>query len=398
MQVGSTLYKLEKWVKVELHTNIEVVVTTGDQNEKKLPEESFNLERLALMGEMLPEVAHEIRNLMQVVTGFIQVELSQNTFSPTTQRRLQRSYEHAMFASELTGSLLRFVRPHSEEFGDPGEAVKVVVDLFRSLHRQGTAIQLEMQGPRSSVVLPTGYLQLIFANIVKNALDALENADKPQISIRVNTDIDPVQICISNSGPHISESVLAHLFSKYSTSKPSARGTGLGLHIAAKLVAEAGGQILAENVATGGVKFEISLRKASQPSINRAPQSLETRMEGARIMLVDDDQLVREVLQLMIVESGGHVVRTCGSGQEALQAVASTDFDALLLDLRMKGLSGREVFAQLDAGYQKKVIFITGDNLDKSAQNFLKGTGQPVLLKPLKIAAIVQAVQRVHGI
>ena len=398
MHVGSTLYKLEKWVKVKLHTSIEVVVTTGDQNEKKLPDESFNLERLALMGEMLPEVAHEIRNLMQVVTGFIQVELSQNTFSPTTQRRLQRSYEHAMFASELTGSLLRFVRPRPEEFGDPGEAVKVVVDLFRSLHRQGTAIQLEVQGPPSTVVLPTGYLQLIFANIVKNALDALENADKPQISIRVNTDIDPVQICIFNSGPHISESVLAQLFSKYSTSKQSTRGTGLGLHIAAKLVAEAGGQIQAENVATGGVRFEISLRKAGQPSINRALQSLETRIEGARIMLVDDDQLVREVLQLLIVESGGRVVRTCGSGQEALQSVASTDFDALLLDLRMKGLSGREVFAQLEPGYQKKVIFITGDNLDKSAQNFLKGTDQPVLLKPLKIAAIVQAVQRVHGI
>jgi len=137
-------------------------------------------------------------------------------------------------------------------------------------------------------------------------------------------------------------------------------------------------------VATGGVKFEISLRKSAAPSVSPAPQSPEMKMDGARIMLVDDDQLVREVLQLMIVESGGRVVRMCGSGQEALQSVASTEFDAILLDLRMKGLSGREVFTELEPEYRRKVIFITGDNLDKSAQTFLKGTGQPVLLKPLK--------------
>ena len=395
MQVGSTLYKLEKLVNVVLHTNIEVVVATSDQGEKKLPEETINLERLALMGEMLPDVAHEIRNLMQVVTGFIQIELSRNTFSPTTEQRLQRSYEHAMFASELTGSLLRFIRPRPEQFGDPAEAVKSVVDLFRSLQRQGTAIHLEMQGPRSTVVLPAGYLQLIFANIIKNALDALENTADPRIAIQVNTDVDPVKICIFNSGPHISESVLSQLFSKYSTSKQSSQGTGLGLHIAAKLVAEAGGRIQAQNVVTGGVKFEIVIRKSTIPGDSRPPQSVDMRMDGVRIMLVDDDQLVREVLQLMIVDSGGNVVRTCGSGQEALHSVASTDFDAMLLDLRMKGLSGREVFTQLETGRQKKVIFMTGDNLDKSAQNFLKGTGQPVLLKPLKMAAIVQALRHI---
>ena len=86
---------------------------------------------------------------------------------------------------------------------------------------------------------------------------------------------------------------------------------------------------------------------------------------------------------------------TCSSGKEALRLLRGKTFDAVVLDLRMPGISGQEVYADLPKPLQRRVVFVTGDTFNPSTMQFLASTRQPALLKPLDRDELLKAVQSV---
>jgi CheY-like chemotaxis protein len=112
---------------------------------------------------------------------------------------------------------------------------------------------------------------------------------------------------------------------------------------------------------------------------------------GKRFLIIDDEPSVREVFKLMITELGGGSVHTCSSGHEAL-SLHDTNFDAVLLDLRMTGLNGQETFKILPPELQRRVVFVTGDVLSQSARRFIESTIRPVLIKPVSYSRLCEVV------
>ena len=123
----------------------------------------------------------------------------------------------------------------------------------------------------------------------------------------------------------------------------------------------------------------------SRPAASRSGS--ETQPVQSRVLVVDDEAVILDLLADLL-ESRGVIVETASSGREALQKLRAAEFDAVLLDMKMPGMSGREVYETLgrvDPKMQRRVVFATGDMVTPETRRFLEEVGSPVLAKPFEI-------------
>jgi CheY-like chemotaxis protein/two-component sensor histidine kinase len=357
---------------------------------------SPELQRMAILGELLAGMAHEINNLMVGVLGYADLELQQGR-GEESRHNLTQILECGRGVRELTQNLLHFARsPDPAASGSIEEAVTSTLSLFQQ-RTSGVRVVPEIGSHAPGVTVPTGDLRLILANLLKNALDAMEGSPSPAARVSSRVETDSVVLDVWNAGSAIPADILPQLFTPFFTTKPAGRGTGLGLSVARRLVTRVGGEISARNLDTGGVVFSVRLPLAAvtSPEQPAAPRAAAPRLEGRRVLVVDDEDAVREVTRLLVSQMGGGTVETCSSGEDALKVVENQNFDAIVLDLRMSGISGQEVYSSLSRKLQRRVVFVTGDTLGDATKGFLEGTRQPALFKPVSCAELLEAVQKV---
>jgi CheY-like chemotaxis protein len=360
--------------------------------------EASQREQLAMLKELFAEVAHETRNILQSISGFVELELA-TCQSEASRRRLAKALEDCTLVGDLVGSMLK-ISADGPESGDLNDAIQTVLEIYRYRTRAGITFTWKRR-PLPPVAMPTAFLRLVLVNVVKNAVEALDGGGNSAIKVETSEVNGKVLLEIWNSGPHIPDESMNQIFNRYFTTKAMSGGTGIGLSIAQRLLNEAGGTLSARNVAMGGVTFTAQIpvvRAAVVPIPNEMPRMAVPikQLKGRRILVIDDDSAVRDVLQLMIVEMGGGEVKICSSGDEALAFVGGdAKFDAVLLDLRMSGLSGQQVFDQLPETLRSRVIFISGDTHTLVNTRYEEAAQQPRLLKPLNARRLFDAIDSV---
>ena len=122
---------------------------------------------------------------------------------------------------------------------------------------------------------------------------------------------------------------------------------------------------------------------------------METTTESRRILVIDDEQMVRDLLVTVLSEVG-YNVDAMQDAQKALEALEREHFDLLLVDIHMPGMNGMEFFRALalrELASASKVIFITGSAGEPEIANFLEGTGRPVLAKPFDLSILESLVE-----
>jgi CheY-like chemotaxis protein/two-component sensor histidine kinase len=347
---------------------------------------------------VLPELAHEMRNLMQAVQGLAEIE-QRHAANDVSAARLAKISELAQAAADLSTALMTLSGNASENSsGNVAAAVASVAGVFESQYGHRVAILNEVEDLGQRVGLPTSFIKLIAFNIMRNAIEALR--DTPDAAIRISSQREGPLLSLSfrNNGPSISERVLQSVFERSVTTKNADTPHGFGLRIVRKLVDRAGGTAVARNAPGGGVVFEVQLPlldECEDPLEEPQTQSIQN-MRGRRFLIVDDDASVREVLSLIIKDLGMGTVTACASGMEAL-ALTDRNFDIVLLDLRMNGLSGQETFRRLEPELQRRVVFVTGDIVPPTSQELAAEYVPPVLVKPVSFTKLCDAVAKITG-
>jgi CheY-like chemotaxis protein len=370
---------------------------TADDDSRPAPPVAA-AEQAALLGELAAELIHDLNGFLQAITSSADLGLAE-TRDRQTAEIFQDIIKFVGEASYLTKGIMKFVSPVARtEAGDVGAAVVAVQELLGLRIRQATQLHMDWQVAAAlpRVVMPTPSLQLVLANLLRNALDAIEDLQEADVRVIARQEGDKVLVEVWNAGPPIPEATLSQIFSPFYTTKPSGRGTGIGLSFVRRLVELAGGQIQARNIG-GGVSFEVTLPLSPIPSSQAANGgcSAGSTLDGLEVLLVDDDTHVCDTLRLMISRIGGARVASCYSGEAALRLVGETKFDAILLDLRMPNLSGQEVFNRLSEPFRRRVVFITADTVGALTREFLEGTNQPVLYKPVELGQLLTTLERV---
>jgi len=370
-------------------------------DEKRLTEQLMQQEKLAAVGQLVSGVAHELNNPLASVIAFAQLLLATPLDAPYDRQAIEAINQESRRAAKIVSNLLTFARQHQPErrVADINRVIDDTLELRRyALRTASVDVETRFDEHLPLTWADPFQLQQVVLNLLTNAEHALSTWDGDR-RLRVSTEFvgNDLIVRVTDSGPGISPEHLPRVFNPFFTTKPVGEGTGLGLSISDGIVREHGGRIRAESRIGQGASFIIELPYVApplpeHPKISEAgPRTANNR----RILVVDDEPAIRSAIAKYF-RSLGHTVDMAASGRDAIACATATEYDALLLDLRLPDISGDRVLAELRvlAREPERVVFMTGDTQSESTRRALGAVGRPVISKPFlldELAAVVLA-------
>jgi signal transduction histidine kinase len=328
-------------------------------------------ERLRALGEMAGGVAHDFNNVLAVVVGRAQL-LQRQIEAPELRRQLQIIENVAQDGAQTVRRIQEFARMRRTrpwQQVDVTEVVREVVEATRprwndQAQARGVTYTMHLDlVPVAPVTGDPAELRETFLNLLFNALDAMPGGGALTFSTRLEG--GRVACVVTDTGVGMTEAVRQRCFEPFFTTKAE-QGTGLGLSIAYGIVTRHGGEIEVWSRPGEGARFTIRLPVgADMPAPPAAPPAPRAGRTG-RLLVVEDERAVRDVL-VDVLRGQGHEVVACVDGTAALAQVDGQTFDLALVDLSMPGLSGWEVAEGLRAARPEVPIALVtgwGDQID----------------------------------
>ncbi len=381
-----------------------VLLTIDEMTELRIREaQLLESSRLVAIGEMTSSVAHELNNPLTAVLGFSQLALRQQ-MEDLLRRDIEAISSEARRAGRIVDNLLTFARRRDHEMRafDPVRAVEKVLDLRQyecKVNNIEVVKYVDESTPRTLADLYQ--MQQVFLNILNNSIQAIaERRGHGTITVGVVGVGDDIRITFTDDAGGIPPEILPRIFDPFFTTKPIGKGTGLGLSICRGIVESHGGSIRADSRPGRGATFTIEIPVVAVEDETPETSMLEEVVEPGTTMLhmlvVDDEPAVTELLTRAL-GSAGHEVVTAADGAKALELLYVNDYDAVILDLKMPGLGGPEVYRCVQSirpELASRILFTSGDVASPEAKSFIESTGNPILRKPFTLDELRQRFDR----
>jgi two-component system, cell cycle sensor histidine kinase and response regulator CckA len=382
----------------------------GEVERRRLLGRLDEAERFAALGRLAASVGHEINNplayvamnvdqaMSEVERFFAQDAASSGLFQslPTLLRECRVGLDRIRDVVRDLQRLSRRAEVRRESFSlddlvEESLAMARNQVEHRARVRKRYAEGLSVHGDRSA-------LGQVVLNLILNAAQALPEgkAEANEVTLTTYARDGHVHVEIADTGAGIPPQVLPHIFDPFYTTKPIGDGTGLGLAVSCRVVADHGGRIDVESEVGRGSMFRIVL--PSPPAAAAPPLLVESADPDrtpvrARILVIDDLPAFGRTIARALVE---HEVTVVGRAAEAFARLADDDtFDVILCDVQMPELGARGVYERLGADWPHlcaRVIFMTGGAFTPESREFLEQSPQTILTKPFSIDELRAAI------
>jgi PAS domain S-box-containing protein len=388
---------------------IHLDITDRKQAEQELARSRDALhqsEKLAALGSLLAGVSHELNNPLAAIVGQAEMleEDSQGTVFETRAKKISAA---AGRCARIVQTFLAMARQKEAQLAvvDLNEIVASSLEITEyGLRTAGIAVKVTLGTMLPKVLGDRDQLHQVLVNLIVNAQQAMEGGETFDKTLTLRTSVShdgSVLLDVGDTGPGVPDKLQGRIFEPFFTTKPQGMGTGVGLSFSHGIIAAHGGAIALEP-SRRGAHFRLSLPPASESDLVAVPVDAGTGAAagaGGAALIVEDEADVAETLRELL-EREGYEVTVAGDGAAALMAIDRSDYDLILSDLRMPGVSGPDLHARLAETRPylvDRMGFVTGDTLGSSMNDFLRHCGRPVLEKPFTklgvrclIASIVQ--------
>ncbi len=373
-------------------------ISSRKQMEKALVQS----EKLRALGEMASGVAHDFNNILSAIIGNAQMLESALKLDPESRRRLHLIQVAAKDGAETIKRIQEFSRVRKDKNFcalDLNRLIEEVVLMTSprwkdQTQKQGRTITLKTDlKPLPSLAGNASELKEVVANMVFNAVDAMPQGG--EIDIRTWQDGGFILLAISDHGTGMSPQVRRRVFDPFFTTK-GVTNSGLGLSVSYGIVRRHDGDIDVESQEGRGTTFTIRLPVSAQlaPEPPPAEEQPEFSSQAARILVVDDEEMVLETLS-EVLSGEGHEVVAASSGADGLARFREGGFDMVLTDLGMPEMSGWEVAAAVkQVAPATPVAMITGWGAEFSQEQLSERGVDIVLAKPFDCAQVIGLVNR----
>jgi two-component system NtrC family sensor kinase len=388
-------------------------ITARKQAEEQLQRQQEALaqrDKLATMGTLLANVAHELNNPLSIVVmeaDLLSEEVEDGPLAAHVRKVTQAAARCAHIVHNFRA--LARQRPPERTPVALNTLVKETLELLAyPLQVDNMEVHLHLSEDLPTLWADSHQLRQVVLNLVTNAHHALRETPAPRRLI-LTTRADPVQhrvaLEITDTGPGIPSELHGRIFEPFFTTRPAGLGTGLGLSLCRGIVEEHGGMIRVQSRQGRGASFVIELPVEVAPMpVVRPPATAELpAVHGKAILVVDDEAGIRNSLAYLL-RRDGHQVDTAANGRLALAKLQTRVFDLVLCDLRMPELDGPGLYRELEHHQPQmlqRMVFLTGDTLSPETRGFLERTDVPRLTKPFTAAAarrvVGQALQGTPG-
>ena len=358
-------------------------------------------QKMDSIGQLTGGIAHDFNNLLTVIGGSLEL-IQRRAEDARITMLADNAQEAANRAAKLTRQLLAFSRTDrlAVKPVDIDALLAGMNDLLARTIGPLFSVRLNVGGGVWAMADPN-QLELAVLNLVINARDAMPEGGELHIGVlkRVadREDLEPgdyAVIFVRDTGSGISEGLIDKVFEPFFTTKPVGKGTGLGLSQVYGMARQSGGSACIHSIQGQGATVEIWL-PASEPAAandDRGPApSAPPTAEGARIMVVDDDDGVR-TLVVECLMGLGYKVLEAASGMEALERLSKERADLLIVDFAMPGLNGAEVIIQARAIAPDLPAILATGYADMNAVDAVVERDQ-VLQKPFQLDLLDHAVR-----
>jgi signal transduction histidine kinase len=364
--------------------------------------------KMEAMGQLTGGIAHDFNNLLQVVSGSLDLIASRAGNDDRVRHLSSAALAAVDSGRRLTSQLLSFSRIQRIEL-KPVRVADLLTGLKELLARTiepSIELSFDIADAPEGVLADAVQLELALLNLALNARDAMPEGGKlsillgnHQISGRADVeDGNYLGISVTDTGTGIGPEILERVFEPFFTTKPVGRGSGLGLSMVFGMARQSGGTVTIDSTPGRGTTVTIFLRHSpgaqaaeTTPRV-AAPADIE-QLTGLKILVVDDEPVVREVVADMLSDLGCIAI-TAEDGKHALELAAAEEPAAVLLDFAMPGMNGAEVARRLLADRpDTRIVFATGfaqsDAIDAAV-----GENGIVLRKPFSPGALADALRK----
>jgi two-component system, NtrC family, sensor kinase len=364
-------------------------------------------EKLSAIGQFVAGVAHELNNPLAVVIGFSDL-LAEKETDETIRGHLEMIGKSAHRCHKIVANLLSFARENRPERKVTGInfTIEEVIELMAyDLRTSNIDLITDFQAALPPILADPHQLQQVFVNLVGNARQAIE-AFRPdgRIIVRTRTKDGFVRVEIADNGPGITPENIRRIFEPFFTTKPVGKGTGLGLSLVFGIIQEHAGRINVESEVGHGATFVIELPITAEPAqpgreAVRAPtrRLRPAGSSGKMILVVDDEEWILTLAQELLWAIG-HGVETAQDGEAALAAIERRNFDVIVCDWKMPGMNGVQFYERLRQAkpqLAERVLFMSGEVIDQSFQEFLRRHEKTCIAKPFPVEEFRDAVEKI---
>ena len=368
----------------------------AEGEQKKLQVEVAHLQRLESLGQLAGGVAHEINNVLASIMAASEVLLMRGGEAAPLAELILQSTCHGR---DIVRALTDFSRKGlaATALLDLNEVVRCQAQLLSNTTRQRIRILEVLEEGLPRVLAEPAALSGAVLNLCLNAVDAMPEGGT--LALRtLKTPLGAVQLCVEDTGHGMTEQVRLRAMEPFFTTKPFGKGAGLGLSMVFGLVQAHGGTLDIESSPGVGTRVLLTIPAVAEPSLPPPEATLPVVAAPAkirRILLVDDDALVRESIPILL-ESMGHQVELASGGAEALRRLATgAAVDCVILDLNMPGMTGEETLLHLRETHPGLPVLIGSGETDPERCEHLRAMPAVSLLpKPYGFLDLEAALRR----
>jgi signal transduction histidine kinase/CheY-like chemotaxis protein len=354
-------------------------------------------QKMELVGKLTSGIAHDLNNLLTVIVGVTNLVRVRTAKSDVQTLLLLDDLAMASSRSTLlTSQLLAFGGKKAGK-SEPVNVGKLVEGTGKLLPRLlGSPIEVTCRvAPDCWVWAERSAFEQIVLNLAVNARDAMPNGGK--LEIAVDAVGDNVVLSVSDTGVGMSPEVQNRVFEPFFTTKPA--GTGLGLATTRELTTRYQGDIAIESSPGSGTVFKLSFPRVAAPEDKsetglKAPLDNQIAQSSPRIVLVEDDPLVRRALTRMLMLDG-YEVTPVQDGDEALSLIltAPGSIACVVTDVSMRRMDGVTLALRLGELRPTLPVVIVSGNREPSP-GVLQGQLREFLPKPVTHEALREAIVR----
>jgi PAS domain S-box-containing protein len=386
-------------------------LTTRERYEEQLRQS----QKMEAVGKLAAGIAHDFNNLLTAILGF--TDIAERTLGADNPSRppLAQIRRSGQQAAALTRQLLAFARRQILQpvVLDLNTAISDLGTMLARLLGEDVVICYSLAHDTRRVRVDLAQIQQVIVNLAVNARDAMPRGGELRIetsNIALGATALPapalpaglyVALAVSDTGLGIPEDVLEHIFEPFYTTKAMGQGTGLGLATVHGIIKQSGGDIVVRTAPGRGTTFTIYLPATDAP----LPADDSVVLADARtavpgtVLLVEDDDAVREFAREVLKSRGWRVVEASGPSEAlALASEGAETFDVVVTDVVMPGLSGGELADKLDELRPGvPVLFVSGyADTDVIGRGQLRA-GRQLLSKPFTGAELAYRVQELFA-
>ncbi|MGI9325743.1 MAG: tetratricopeptide repeat protein [Pseudomonadales bacterium] len=362
----------------------------GEEDRRKLEQELAEGDKLRSLGQLTGGVAHDFNNLLTVVSGAADL-LEHDPDMPVAKRRelVRAILEAAESGSEINIGLLAYARQQrlNPELIDLEEFFEKSRSLFQ--RTLGEGMVLEVSAASLTIEVDGGQLATAIINLLTNAREASDSRGKVLITVAQNTEGAPdnAAITVRDWGCGMTDSETTKAIEPFYSTKDATIVSGLGLSRVYGFVQQSGGHLEIKSEPTTGTTVTLTFPITSKLEQNEK-SSNSTRTQHLRILLVDDNGEVGNMVEKML-ESLGHFVITAKDGEQALRLLEQDKPDLLITDVLMPGeLGGKELAQEVRSREPQIPILMISGFAEAADLDF------PLLAKPFRLEDLDAALLR----